>query len=158
MPRAYTVTIVGGTYTNAGGDFDIFELTPADDKPIEIVGLEIVTTSEVAEAQEEWIALQIIRGFTSSGSGGSAPTPVPLDPIDTAAGFTAEVMNSTVATTGTTTTPWSSGFNERAGIEKWWPQSFGPQASQANTTIVVRGSSTVADDVTISATLYVLEK
>ena len=158
MPRPYTVTFVSQTVANASGDVDLFEISPADDKPVEIVGLELYVTSELGDAADEWAAIQVIRGFTSSGSGGSTPTPGPLDFVDTAAGFTAETLNTTVATTGTSVTLWAGAVNVRAGLEKWWPTGLGPQASQANTTILVRMSTTVADDVTMSGTLYVVEK
>lgn len=158
MPRPYSVIFAPTTVANASGDVDLFELSPADDKPVEIVGLELYVTSELGDAADEWAAIQVIRGFTASGSGGSTPTPAPMDPIDTAAGFAAEVLNTTVATTGTSVTLWSGAVNVRAGLEHWWPQGFGPQASQANTTILVRMSTTVADDVTMAGTLYVMEK
>jgi hypothetical protein len=155
MPRPYTVSLSATAYTTA---VDLFELTPADDKPIEIVGFEVFQTTELGDAQDEWLPLQIIRGFTSSGSGGSTPTPIPIDHVDTAAGFTAEAGNTTVATTGSNVTVWNGAFNVRAGIEKWFPQGFGPQASQTNTTIILRSSGTPADSISIGAVIYVLEK
>lgn len=157
MPRMYTVTISPTTLAAASGDVDLFEISPADDKPVEIVGLFLTVTSELGDAAEEILPIQVIRGFTASGSGGSAPTPGPIDPIDTAAGFTAEVLNTTVATTGTSVTLHADGFNVRMGYQMWWPDGCGPKASQANTTILVRSSATVADDVTITGTLYVRE-
>lgn len=157
MPRLYTVTVTSTTAANASGDIDWFELSPADDKPIEIVGLTAVVTSETGDAADEWGALQIIRGFTASGSGGSTPTPGVLDGISTAAGFAAETMNTTVATTGTSVTLFADGINVRTPYAVWFPDGCGPMASQANTTILVRQSTTWADDVTVSATLFVKE-
>jgi hypothetical protein len=157
MPRTYAVSFTSTTVANASGDVDLFEISPADDKPVEIVGLVLAVTSEVGDAAEEILPIQIIRGFTSSGSGGSTPTPAPLDPIDTAAGFAAETLNTTVATTGTSVTLYSDAFNVRSGLQVWFPEGCGPKASQANTTILVRSSGTVADDVTMSGTLYVKE-
>lgn len=138
---------------------DLFELTPADDKPIEIVGIELSQTgnSDVGDAQEEILKLQIIRGFTTSGSGGSAPTPQPIKRSSAAAGFTAEVNNTTVATTGTTSTLHETGWNIRAGYLNWYPEGCEPEASQANTTIVVRLPTAPADAITISGTLWVRE-
>lgn len=157
MPRTYSVIIAPTTLAAASGDVDLFELSPADDKPVEIVGLFLAVTSELGDAAEEILPIQVIRGFTASGSGGSAPTPGPIDPIDTAAGFASEVLNTTVATTGTSVTLHADAFNVRMGYQIWWPEGFGPKASQANTTILVRSSATVADDVTITGTLYVRE-
>lgn len=138
---------------------DLFEITPADDKPVAIVGLFLSQTgvADVGDAAEELLPVQIIRGFTASGSGGSAPTPVALSPIDTAAGFTAEVNNTTVATTGTSVTLHSDNFNVRVGYQNWWPEDAAPAASQANTTIIVRLTRAPADAITLSGTLYVKE-
>lgn len=138
---------------------DLFEITPADDKPVAIVGLFLSQTGvgDIGDAAEEVLPVQIIRGFTSSGSAGTAPTPVPVNPIDTAAGFTAEVNNTTVATTGTTTTVHSDNFNVRVGYQNWWPEGCEPAASQANTTIIVRLTRAPADAITLSGTLYVRE-
>lgn len=139
---------------------DLFELTPADDKPIAIVGLTLDNvggTADAGDAQEELIRLAIIRGHTTSGSGGTAPTPTPLSPNDTAAGFTSEVNNTTIASVGTTTTPWALGWNVRVPLREFLPQELWIGCSQGNTTIVVRSLSTLADAVTMSGTLFVAE-
>lgn len=138
---------------------DFFELTPADDKPIEIVGLFLSQTgaADVGDANEECLPIQIIRGYTSSGSGGSSPTPAPIKPTDTAAGFSAEVNNTTVANTGTAVILHSDNFNVRAGYQNWWPEGAEPAASQANTTLVVRLTRAPADAILLSGTVYVRE-
>jgi hypothetical protein len=79
-----------------------------------------------------------------------------MGPADAAAGFTAEVNNTTVATTGTTVTLHTGCWNVRAGYINWFPEGMRPSASQANTTIVVRQTAP-ADAVTMSGTLYVRE-
>jgi hypothetical protein len=135
---------------------DLFEITPADDKPVELVGLFIMQNTDVGDAADEILKYSIIRGYTSSGSGGSAPTPAPLSSIDTAAGFTAEVNNTTPANTGTAVTLHVDGFNVRAGLQLWFPPEARPSASQANTTIVVRIPAPT-DSLTMSGTLYVRE-
>lgn len=159
MPRMYSCEFDNAAITAAGGDWDHFELTPADDKPIEICGLYLAVVSEIGEAQEEWIRLRVIRGHTSSGSTPiSSPTPAPLNPTDTAAGFTVECNNSTIASGGTAVNLHSDAFNVRAGFQ-WGPvpEGFGWVCSQANTTIVVRQMSTVADDLNMSGTVYIRE-
>lgn len=135
---------------------DLFEITPADDKPVNILGLFIGQTSDAGDAADELLQVSVIRGFTTSGSGGSAATPAPLDNIDTAAGFTAEVNNTTVANTGTSVTLHTDTFNVRAGYQLWWTPETTPRATQANTTVVVRITAP-ADALTMSATLYVQE-
>lgn len=160
MGRIYTVS-VSGTFTAAGTDADIFELTPADDKPIRLRGLILAQTSEVGDTAEEGIRVSIIRlpATVTSGSGGSAPTPAPVDSHLAAAGFTAEVNNTTVATTsGTAITVEEFAWNERISpIERWWPdEQFAPMAYQTEV-IVVRFQTTVADDVSVACTAYVEE-
>lgn len=154
--REYTAEFEAQTVAAASGDVDLFEFTCADDKPIELYGLHIVTTSELAEAQEEWLRLRVIRGHTTSGSTpGSTPTPVPLNPNAAAAGFTVECLNATIASAGTAVNCHSDAFNVRAGYSFWWPEP-GPMATQASL-LVVRLMAAVTDDVTMTATAYLRE-
>lgn len=160
MSRRYTVPY-SGTLTNAGGDCDLFELTPADDKPIRLIGLILGQTSEVGDAAEEGLRISIIHlGATvTSGSGGSAVTPVPTDLVDSAAGFAAEANNSTVATTsGTSTTMYEFAWNIRiTPMEMYWPDpAVAPLCRQA-AALVVRCQTTVADDISIAITAIVEE-
>src|SRR3990167_5918895 len=101
--RIYTVVgqSVNLPATNA---FDLVEITPADDKPIRLHAFFLGQSgsADFGDAQEEGLRIAIIRGHTTSGSGGSAPTPRPLNRSDAAAGFTAEVANTTIASVGTT--------------------------------------------------------
>lgn len=156
MGRVYTV---GFDNVSVSAIQDLFELTPADDKPIKLRGLVISQTGvgDIGDAAEEFLPIKISRGFTTSGSGGSAPTPQALDSAGAAAGFTAEVNNTTVANTGTETVLHYDNFNVRAGYMIWFPQDCEPKASQANTTMTVRLTRAPADAITLSGTLYVEE-
>lgn len=156
MPRPYTV-VFDNVSISAQQDF--FEVTPADDKPIAIVGWmldPVGGTADAADADSENWRMSIICGHTASGSGGTAPTPNPLSAIDTAAGFTAEVNNTTTASSSGTTL-YSFGLNVRNGDRTYLPQEMWCWASQAQTRIVMRLLSTPADAVAISGTLVVLE-
>lgn len=158
MSRIYTVTL-NGTITNAGGDTDLLELSPADDAPCLIRGMILSQVSELGDAAEENLRIDIIRGYTSSGSGGGAGTAVPVDGADPAASFACEVNNTTVATTGTAVTIDSFAWNVRMSpFERWWPDpQFAPKVRQSNTTMVVRCASTVVDDITFTMTVYIEE-
>lgn len=139
---------------------DLFELTPADDKPVRIHSLNLSNvggTGDAGDASEEFYRLTITRGHTTGGSGGTAPTPTPLDPNGPAAGFVSEVNNTTKATAGTTTVPFSDGMNSRIPYEKQWAPEDQIQASQGNTTIVVRLEAAPADAINLSGTLLVEE-
>ncbi len=158
MGRFYAVTLDTASITAANTDYDLFSVSPADDKPVRFWELSIVVTSEIAEAQEEWLRIQVIRGYTSIGSGGNSVATVPqLSLADAAAGFTARTADPTVATTGTVQILWSSGFNVRAGMEKVWLPETTPVVTQASTTMVVRMLTTVADTLDLSGTLVVEE-
>jgi hypothetical protein len=151
--RVYTVVFSAVSVSAAQ---DLFEITPASNKPIEIIGIELGQTSDSGDAQDEQLQISIIRGHTTSGSGGTAPTPQSLEPNDGAAGFTAEVNNTTVATTGTAVTLFTTAWNVRAGYINWFPEYVRPSATSGNTTIVVRQTAP-ADALTMSGTLYVAE-
>lgn len=157
MPRAYTSEFENVTVTTAGGDADLFEFTSADDKPIEIVGLKVYTTSELKEAEEEWLRLRWIRGHTTSGSTpNSTPTPIPLNPNDAAAGFTVECYNTTIASVGTPVNCESFAFQVRAGYEFFYPVGCSIWASQASL-LVLRLMAGPIDDVIMNATVWVNE-
>lgn len=155
--RVYTVNFEN---VAVAASQDFFELTPADDKSIFIAGFSLDNvggTADAADAQEEILRLSIVRGHTTSGSGGSAPTPAPWrTTVDTAAGFTAEVNNTTIASTAGTTV-WAGGWNTRITKELWFPDELMPGCSQANTTIVLRLLSTPADSFNASGTMWVVE-
>lgn len=161
MGRIYTVTY-SGTITNAGGDTDLLEITPADDKPVKIRGMVLSQSSEIGDAQEEGIRISVIRlpATFTSGSGGTAPTPAPLDSADSAAGFTVECNNTTVATTsGTAVTVDDRAWNERNSPYEWWypDVQFCPKVKGAEG-LVVRWQTTAADDLSGVFTFFLEEE
>lgn len=151
--RIYTVIFSAVAVSAAQ---DLFELTPASNRPIEIVGIELGQTSDAGDAQDEQLQFSIIRGHATGGGGGSSPTPAPLSPLDTAAGFTAEANNTTIASAGTAVTLHVGAWNVRAGYINWFPEEARPTATSTNTTLVVRQTAP-ADAITMSGTLYVRE-
>src|SRR5687767_3713827 len=109
MSRLYMCPY-SGTITNAGGNTDLLEVLPGDDKPIRIRGILLSQISEVADAAEEGLQVSIQRfaATVTSGSGGTADAAanrVPVDSADSAAGCTVEFNNTTVATTSGTASP-----------------------------------------------------
>lgn len=154
MGRVYSVVFEGVATTVAA---DLFEISPADDKPVKLLGMVLGQSSDVGDAAEEVLRFEIIRGYTTSGSGGSAPTPIPMRSTDPAAGFAAEVNNTTGASAGTAVILMADTFNIRSGYQIWFPPECQPEASQANTTILVRLMAAPADSLTMSGTLFVEE-
>jgi hypothetical protein len=155
VPRNYTVTVENVTVTNAGGDADLVELDAATDKPIELYGIMLYTTSELQEAQEEWLRCKVIRGHTTTGNGTTA-TPRPLSPVDTAAGFVAETFSTTIASAGTGVDLAAFAFNVRAGYEILLPEGSGYWTSGADL-LVVRLMAAPTDDVSMNMTFFVRE-
>lgn len=155
--RIYTVEFEAQTLATASGDVDLFELDAAAEKPIELVGLFLAVTSEVATnvGEDEFARLRVIRGHTTTGNGTST-TPRPIDPADGAAAFAAEVLGATIASAGTAVNLHSDAWNVRTGYQFWWPEGCGPRTSGADL-LVVRHMAALADDVTISGTAYVRE-
>jgi hypothetical protein len=152
--RPYTVVFTGVAVTVSQ---DFFEITPADDKPCVPLALYLSQYSDFKDAEDELLSYSVIRGFTTSGSGGSAPTPRPLNRSDAAAGFAAEVNNTTKATTGTTHTLHQDSFNVRTGLVLIFTPEMQASFSQADTTLVVRLDVAPVDSLTMNGTLYLLE-
>lgn len=153
--RVYTVEFEATAVTAA---VDLFELTPGDDKPLEVLGLFLSQSSDVGDAAEEILRYRVIRGHTTGGSGGGAPTPRPLQRGDAAAGFTAETCNTTIASVGSPINLHSGAFNIRVGEALWLPDQCEWGVSQGDTTLVVRLMAAPADSLTMSGTLYVREQ
>lgn len=163
MPRLYRVPFVATTVTNAGGNNDLWTFTPADDKPIHLMGFRIGQISEVGDSGEEGIDLTIehLATAVTAGSGGAAVTPVPTDPgiSDLAAGFTARINDATIATTSGTKTvmepvPWN---NRNTPFEVWFPDIMYAPACRQASALVIRMNTTIADDMTFSGCAFVLE-
>jgi hypothetical protein len=154
MGRLYAITFENVAVTASQ---DLFEIAPADDKPVCIHACYLSQSTELGDAAEEQLRIKIIRGHATSGSGGTAPTPAPLNPADAAAGFVAEVNNTTIASTGTAVDLHAETFNVRSGWVYMPTPEARPGASQGNTTLVVRLMAAPADSVTMSGTLIVEE-
>lgn len=153
--RIYTVEFEGVAVTAA---VDLFELQPADDKPVEIMGIFVSQSSDVGDAASEMLRYRVIRGHTTSGSGGTVATPRPLNRSGAAAGFVAETCNTTIASAGTANNLHSDSFHIASGLQLWLPDGCEWEASQADTTLVVRLMAAPADSLTMAGTLYVREQ
>jgi hypothetical protein len=160
MGRIYSVSYTG-TITAAGGNADLLEILPADDKPVKLRGLLLSQISEVADAAEEGLEITIKRlAATVTGGNGTAVTPIPTDSANTAAGFAAECNGATVATTsGATVILAEIGWNNRnSPYEMWFPDAdFCPKVKQGEG-LVVRLETTLADDMTGCFTFWLEEE
>jgi len=159
MPRVFTVEFEAQTIAAASGDYDLFELDAATDKPIELVALNIGQSSETGDTaaeRQENLRLRVIRGHTTTGNGTTA-TPRPVSPADAAAGFTAKTVGATIASVGSPVNLLSDTFNVIAGYP-WGPvpHGYGFWTSGADL-LVVRLMAAVSDDLTLSGTATVVE-
>ena len=153
MGRMYSLALQATAYTTT---VDLFDIAPADDKPVILHALYIGQTTELGDAAEEQIGIQIVRGLATVGSGGSSATATPMNPSDTAAGATSRTGDTTIAVVGggSTTHVHADTWNVRGPYQVVWTPETRPQCSQGQTRIVVRLAAAPADSITIAATLY----
>lgn len=158
MSRMYWLAY-SGTLTNAGGNADLLELNPADDKPCKLRRMVISQISEVADAAEEGLQISVQRfPATVTTGNGTAVTGTPIDSADSAAGFAAECNGATVATTsGTAVFFGYFGWNVRAGLDIYFNPEEAPKAKQAEA-IIVRCDTTAADDITVNLAFLIEEE
>jgi len=136
---------------------DLVEITIQDDKPIEILNVEIFQTTDLGDAAEEIIGLVWVRGHATSGSGGAIVTPRMKNPSDTAAGFTVEAFNTTQASAGTGVNLPRHGWNVRQPLDKVYTPETAPEASQGQTLLVLRMAAAPVDSLTVSGCITVRE-
>ena len=127
---------------------DFFEINPASNKPIELHEFGLFQTSDVGDAAEEMLSCKVIRGHTTSGSGGTTQTAAPRKTAQTAVGATCELNNTTIASAGTAVDLLSFSFNVRVGYEKIWTPETRPGTING-TLLVIRLLTTPADSLTM---------
>lgn len=103
--------------TSQTASTDIFEITAPADACVWISRICVTQTTEEADAQSEMLKIQIIRGYTVSGSGGNSFTPIKGQTGFAAAGSTVETQNTTLANTGTPVTEHEEAFNVQIGFD-----------------------------------------
>ena len=156
MGRIYAVPISG---VAVSAQQDIFELTAATGRHCAIHQIILTQSSEVGDAAEEGLLILLRRGTsgTSSGSGGTTPTPVPRNFNNGAAGFVAEINNTTLMSGGTITTEEAYAWNIRIPFTIIYPPELRPQIAAGIERKTIQLATTPADEITISGTLLVEE-
>jgi hypothetical protein len=139
MSRVYMCPFTG-TVTNAGGNTDLLEVLPGDDKPCRLRGILLSQISEVGDAAEEGLQISVQRfaATVTSGSGGTA--------------------DAAATTSGTASPMGYLGWNERnSPYDFWFPdERFCPIVKQGEGGFV-RQDTTAADDYTGCFTFWVEE-
>lgn len=151
MGRMYTVPISAVSVSVAQ---DLWELAAADDHPLILHAL-FVSQSSDTDSEQIRITVKRITGSPTSGSGGSAPTPAPLDPSGSAAGFTAEINNTTQLTGGTAVTLHEESFNVLNGYVYLPTPEMRPKC--AGNQYLLVSIPAPADALTMNCTAYVEE-
>lgn len=152
MGRIYSVRIGGTAFTAA---IDAFEVNAPADAVVILHELHLSQTTEIGDAQEEQLLINIITGYTSSGSGGSTPTAIPRQLGDAAFGGTVEVMNTTQASGGTPVTHHTDAWNVRIPYQKIWTPETRIILSPSQRAVITLPAPT--DSVTLAGTLVIEE-
>lgn len=150
MGMLYTVPFAAVAVT---AQQDLFELTAPADAVVLIHQIQLSQSTEVGDAQEEGLSLLFKRGATTSGSGGSAPTPSPVDFGYAAAGSAAEVNNTTKASAGTIVTMVADNWNVRSQY-LWLPTPELRITLSPSQRFTLELATTPADSITMSGTLW----
>lgn len=112
--RVYTAQFNGVAVTAAQ---DLFEINAPSDAAVAILEFHLSQSTEVGDSAEEMLSILFKSGASTSGSGGTTPTAVPLALGDAAFGGTVEVNNTTNASTGTIVTHGAWTWNVRAPLD-----------------------------------------
>lgn len=139
---------------------DLFALLAHSSSRIAICRAEVMQVSDVGDAAAEILAYSFKRGATVAGSGGSAPTPVPVKGHTgaRAAVTVARVNDTTQAGTGTIATVLAGGFHISAGLI--YAPKYGAEADvderitvEAGQRIVLSLDTAPADSLTMYGTI-----
>lgn len=154
MGRVYTVSFTAVAVTVAA---DLFELVPATNIPIRVLGIRLTQSNRLSDANEDEIPILFIVGHTTSGTGGSAATPALPDIHDAAASFTAETCNTTAATAGTTTTIYTGGWNIRGPFYEVFTEAQQKRCDAGQSRLVIRMGKAPTASTTITGSVDVEE-
>lgn len=130
MPRTYTVSFENVAIAAAQ---DLVQVKGAAGKTLRILRQSLACVDSTLPASQTLrLRSQFLPATVTDGSGGSSPTPEPLDPGDSAASFTAKANNTTQASSsGTATTLEANGCHVYSGYDYAFPRPpiVGPSES-----------------------------
>lgn len=128
---------------------DFFEIAGPADAVVLIHWIRISQTTEAGDAAEEQLSILFKRGATTTGSGGSTPTPSPVEFGFPAAGSTVKANNTTKATAGTIVTMLADSWNVRSPYE-WLPTPEFQLVLSPSQRFTVELATTPADSITLN--------
>lgn len=147
MGRMYSASFAGVAVT---AQQDFFEIVAPADSVVVIHGWSISQSSDAGDAQSEQLRVDVTRASTS-GSGGSTPTPIPLEVGMPAFGGTCEANNTTPGTAGVVLD--ARCFNVMAGIEVVYTPETRLVLSPAGR-VCISLLTTPADSLTMSGVVF----
>lgn len=131
MPRRYRVSVVGVSVSAAQ---DLLQINGAANKMVKVLGFGVGATNQSPTNQQISLQCRYLPATVTNGSGGSTPTPRPVDVGDAAATFTARANSTTQATTsGTAIVVHAAGANLLGGYEFMFPNPIPVPPSTALT-------------------------
>lgn len=148
----YSLSFAGVAVTAAQ---DVFEIVAPADKSLAIRKIILGQYTDFGDAAAEILSVQVIRGYTTTGSGGSAVTPAPFSGSGVSSA-TAAKNNTSIAANGSPVTVLSDTFNIAAGY-LWSPSAAEFIIVPAGARLVVRITAP-ADSLTMNATLIFEER
>lgn len=148
MGLKYTLTFDATAFAAA---VDAFEITAPSDAAVVLHSAFLGQTTEAGDAAAEMLKVQIIKGYTTSGSSGGTAVINPLETGFPAPGSSCEVMNTTLANTGTAVVLHQDAFNVQIGWQ-YRPTPEERLTLSPSQRVVVRLSAP-ADSITLNGTL-----
>jgi len=131
---------------------DLFEVVAPADSVVLLHDIHLSQNTDVGDAAEEVLRVELTSGQTTSGSGGSAPTAIPVSFGDAAFGGTVEVNNTTQASAGTIVTHYVWNWNIRGGFDKIFTPETRPILSPSRR-MCLELPAAPADSVTMSGSI-----
>jgi hypothetical protein len=131
---------------------DLFELVAPADSIVVLHDIHLSQNTDVGDAAEEVLRIELTSGQTTSGSGGSAVTPVPAQLQDSAFGGTCEANNTTQASAGTIVTHYVWNWNIRVGFDKIFTPETRPVIAPSRR-MCLELPAAPADSVTMSGSI-----
>ena len=112
-------------------------------------------TTDLGDAAEEVLRVEWVRGNATSGSGGQTAVITPCNPFDASATglFTAEMLNTTLASTGTPVALAVQGWNIRIPFDRPYPP--GQEIYARTTERLCFRVAAPADAITVNASFLV---
>lgn len=153
--RPYSITLVDQVLGAA--PIDIVSIIAGANRLL-LLGVYIDNVDGIAvagEANEFYNRLEIIRGYTAPGSGGSVFTVLPVIEGDpTPPGFTVRTMDTVLASVGTPVTVHAGALASRSGF--FYPPVKAARIG-ASTSLIIRLPTALSFQMNCNVTVYVAE-